>query len=383
LGPVVSVMACNSNALSINIVITKEVHGIINASPGSSKAPSREKSTLPLATMHAVSPLSSSPPRSPMAPWHKPDSAMKPINFGLDQTAITNKFKALKVPFIPGAVRLTASGLGSKWQDDDKHSVADETKSVHSHLSGMTGEYSATSRSSRAARKKAERRETLANAKKMELRAREKGMDPDALLLLFSPFSANAVSKNESKISFDINHADSFSAQKQKKKSVFFLGSENASEIIAGANPISGSGSEMLGVTSSSAVPHTEASGIAEIFINSEIEKIPRKKQNAFPARFLAGGNDSALEHLQKASTVESERKGTHHFSPAQWNNNFMPNFDERSPAEYSTAAFDYGKHLNSKVGPEMGDASPLRLEAVKNLANMIEKIRIVEQIPD
>jgi len=360
IGPLLSVLSCSSSAFSVNIVTSKEAFDQRLQTKGKS-SPKRDgkASTLPTTAVPS-SPIGSPAKRTPLLPWHKSDSVMSPINFGLDQGAISNQFKSLKQAFIPGTIRLTESDLSNgRGNIADVDALTDDNKSVTSQTTGLTGEYSVSSpRARHSALLKAERKLVLAKSRALELRAREKKMDSMALLKLFAPQVSKIIDSQKALApfkTFDASLNPMKTTEAGKKKSVFFKSSDSIQEFIP-AISVDAAG---LGLTNS--------------IVTNRVSSPSGITGPAVTATPTVSLTDNAVSDILTRNDFESGKMGIGEY------------YSEGGgfPVRYSDEAFNYSKRQSPTSSPSKGNSSPLRLNAVRDLAGLIEKIRIEEQPDD
>jgi len=303
-----------------------------------------------------------------MPPWHKPDNATSPISFGLDQGVISNQFKSLlKQAFIPGTTRLTASDLSKvKGKEADADALTDDNRSVHSQTTGVTGDSSVTSsRARQSAHSKAERRLVLTKARALELRSREKKMDEMALLKLFAPQVSKTISSKNARDKSDPFDASlkpasqaQVSAKTGRKKSVFFKGADPALEPDPSIDlDIAGLGIGLAKTRLPDQAPTPSGEAVSDAAVKAA--PVPKLSDNAV------------------SNTVLNV------FEPDKRDIGAYPSEDGRFSARYSDETFEYGKRQSPSSSRSKGNSSPLRLNAVRDLAGLIEKIRIEEQPND
>ena len=362
MGPITSVLSCSSSAFSVNIVTSKDTfdHKLkmkANSSPRVSKLKSLTVATLPNSQLE-------SPKRAPLPPWHKPEKShsTSPITFGLDQSVISNQFKSLKQSFVPGIMRLTENELSKgKRKEIDADTLTDDGRSVHSYNTGLTGDCSLTSlRARQSALLKAERKLVLTKARALELRAREKKMDPMALLSLFAPQVSKDIESKKAKApatdTFDVsmNPLNPAAVTKaSRKKSVFFKTSDTADEPdLSTDNDVAGLGLG-LGLANNIALQ-----------VSSPTNTTPNTAPIAAARLSDNVGNVTNKTILDNVLESETSDIGAYSSEGGQF------------PARYSDVAFDYSTRKSPNASPSKGNSSPLRLNAVRDLAGLIEKIR-------
>ena len=346
LGVLTAVAACSSSAFSVTILTSKQGHDLRLQKKSGSMSPTKSATS---ASIHVKSP--SSPRRVPMPPWHKSDSPLGPVSFKLDQSAISSQFKMLKQSFVPGASRLTASDLGcpkDKAMHRDEDSLTDDAKSVRSYTSGKSGDRSvASGQSKHGAAKKAERKLILAKMKTMELRAREKKMDPSALLALFAPqiFKQNSPKPSEKNGGdvFGIESNDFGLSESKRRKNVVFTDSET---------PDSPNAEELF----------SEASSSNRGFLTALDTK---KEFRATKGR--RGSAPMLMGDLSSLSLRDEE--------PDKADNQVLDFFSNEQTATRPAHATSFSFDHRSRQSPAKG-GSPMRLSAVRDLAGLIEQIR-------
>ena len=359
-------------------------------------------------------------PLVPFAPWHQPAPTLKAISFGGFQESITEETRALRYNHNPKGLRAAdlakhALGGGGGCGDKDKgvDAALTETESARSAYTGMTGGSTSTSRALALSKQRAELKATLAATRLSQLRERETALGSTGVLGLLDPHVALVVEKDLARHAPPSanagrgaagSYSDSADGKKLKKRvSISFAPTPGVDDAFAAESaaddfreaPIAEEGEEEGDdagdddATAASASLQYEVAKMSNAYVNSEISSANANKRGSMllpsAAAHSADGMRQALGEADSPGGVLDRRKSyvakALLLGQAAEDAPLDLAATEKAPpgslARYSGAAFDYGKRLSPSKRSSSGSPSPLRLSAVRDLAGMIEKIRV------
>jgi hypothetical protein len=281
----------------------------------------------------------------------------------------------------------------------------------------MTGGSTSTPRNVAHSKKKAELKTALAATKRADLRSREKSLGRTGVLGLLDPHVAHEVEMDvasrapmhDAAVGVDSGYAsdavDVAAGKKQRKKvSISFAPSSDADGPFAAESDLASfraaphalhalhlaEGDEDMDdddATVASAALQYEVAQMSNAYINSEISNANKRSSMALPSAAKPG----VIEALGEADSPTGIRgRRTSYAAKALLLGHEAEDVPQElastakaSPgalARYSDVAFDYNKRPSpdkKSGGGGGGSPSPLRLSAVRDLAGMIEKIRV------